>query len=324
MNRPIKIVLLPFSALLAGTLGYQLIEGWSFFDALYMSVITLATVGYGEVHPLSYGGRVFTVALVLGGMGILLYSVTELTSFVVEGRINGLLRKRRMNKLISSLVNHYIVCGYGRGGSYVTEELVRTKRKVVVIENNIDRVAVLERHSLPFIEGDATDDSVLQAAGIGRAAGIVCALPSDKDNLFAVITARGLNPSIRIIAEVDEITSREKFLRSGANSAVSPNYMGGLRMASELVRPETVSFLDTMLRDSSHLRVEDIKLSNRSTNRQTIQECRALIDSSLLVLAIRSGSNQRFNPPPDTTISVGDVLIVMGTPDQLDCARSVL
>jgi voltage-gated potassium channel len=247
VRRALQLSGLLLFILCAGVLGYHYIEGWPLFDSLYMTVITLATVGYSETHPLSLPGRVFTMFLILGGMSIIFYALTEITTFVVEGEMTGIIRRRRMNRQINKLKNHYILCGAGRSGSHVLNELRKTGRNCVVIEKDPEKVRHLMSEQVPVIEGEATEDHVLRTAGIERAAGLVSALPSDKDNLFVVITARGLNPSIRIVSKVEEISARDKFLRSGANTAVSANFIGGMRMASELIRPATVSFLDTML-----------------------------------------------------------------------------
>jgi len=230
----LQILYLLLFILFIGTLGYHFIEGWSLFDSLYMSVITLATVGYGETHPLSAFGRIFTMFLIIGGMGIILYGISELTQFIVQGGIAGILRRRKMEHTVKKISNHYILCGAGKNGHYVLEELVRTKRKIVVVEKDSKKIQKLIDRGIPAVEGDAANDAVLRSAGITRAVGFVTTLPEDKDNLFVVITARGMNDKLRIVAKVDDIEVREKFFRSGADSAVSAPYIGGLRMASEM------------------------------------------------------------------------------------------
>lgn len=308
--------------LVTGTVGYRVIEHWSAFDSFYMTVITLSTVGYSEVYPLSQGGRAFTIALIFGGMGIVLYSFTEVTAFMIEGQLSGIWRRRKMNQQIQKLRGHYIICGAGRNGHYVLDELRRTKRDAVVVDRDEQKIEQLAQQGVLSVPGDATDDSVLITAGIGKAAGLVAALPNERDNLFVVITARGLNPSMRIISRIDDIHSRDKFLRSGADSAVSPKFMGGLRMASELVRPETVNFLDTMLRDNSMLRVEDLRVSQHSeVCGKAIAECSFLAEHGLLLVALGKENGFVFNPQKEETVAEGDTLIVIGTPDQLQQAR---
>lgn len=311
--------------LLLGVLGYHIIEGWPLFDAFYMTVITLATVGYGETHPLSTTGRVFTIFLILGGMGIILYGITEITTFIVEGEMSGILRRRRMNRLINKLSHHYIVCGYGRTGKYALDELIRTQRQCVVVESDPAKVSVPSGKEILVVEGDATQDSVLLAAGITRAAGLVSALPADRDNLFVVITARGLNPKLRIITKCDELSSRDKFLRSGADVAISTSFIGGLRMVSELVRPATVSFLDAMLRDESGLRVEDVQVGTESKfSGKPLSNCDAFTKAGVLLLSIKQGDSFQFNPPPGIVLKGGDTLVVIGNPEQIRTARSAL
>ena len=321
VRRALQLSGLLLFILCAGVLGYHYLEGWSLFDSLYMTVITLATVGYGETHPLTLPGRAFTMFLILGGMSIIFYALTEITTFVVEGEMTGLIRRRRMNRQITKFKNHYILCGVGRSGSHVLNELRKTGRTCVVVEKDPLKVKTLVAEGVPVIEGEATEDVVLRSAGIERATGLVTALPSDKDNLFVVITARGLNPSLRIVSKVEEISARDKFLRSGANTAVSANFIGGMRMASELIRPATVSFLDTMLYGTPSLRVEEVTVSPTSEYvGVTIGKCEPVKSSGVVLVSIRRNDDKdgfRFNPPPDTTLQGGDVLIIIGNRSQI-------
>jgi len=323
VRRAMQLVALLLLILVAGVLGYHFIEGWSFFDSLYMTVITLATVGYGETHPLSVPGRVFTITLILGGMGVILTAITEITVFVVEGEMTGFLRRRRMNQMIGKLEGHYILCGAGKTGAHVLEELVRTKRKCVVIESDPEKIKRLADRKILVIEGDATEDEILTSAGIDRAEGIVATLPQDRDNLFVVITARGMSPKIRIISKIEDVSAREKFVRSGANSAISSNYIGGLRMASELIRPETTNFLDAMLRDNTALRVDEVRISAESKQiGKSLEECAPLHSSGIVLLSIKRNGAHEFNPRHQTTIQSGDILIVIGNPEQINEVRS--
>ena len=321
----LRIVALLGSILLVGVAGYHIIEGWSLFDALYMTVITLATVGYGETHPLSTSGRVFTMLLILGGMGMILYGVSRITSFIVEGEMSGILRRRRMNRTISHLSNHYIVCGWGNTGYYAVEELHRTRRPYVIVENDPSRIGQLVEGEMLYIEGDATSDATLIAAGIQRAAGLISSLPTDRDNMFVVITARGLNPTFRIVSKIEDISSSDKFLRGGANIVISSDYIGGLRMVSELVRPGATSFLDSMLRDNSALRVEDVKVGLHSKYvKKPVGSCDAFAKAGVLLVSIKRGDAFHFNPPPATLLESGDTLVVIGNPEQLQSVHAVL
>lgn len=321
----IRIVSLLASIILVGVIGYHLIEGWSLFDALYMTVITLATVGYGETHPLSATGRVFTMLLILGGMGMILYGVSRITSFVVEGEMSGILRRRRMNRAISHLSNHYIVCGWGNTGYYAVEELHRTRRPYVVVENNPARIKELMEKEMMYVEGDATSDATLIAAGIQRAAGLISTLETDRDNMFVVITARGLNPTFSIVSKIDDIASRDKFLRGGASVVISSDFIGGLRMVSELVRPGATSFLDSMLRDNSALRVEDVQIGLHSRfAKKPLSDCDVFTKAGVLLVSLKHGHSFHFNPSPATILEGGDTLVVIGNPEQLQSVRSAL
>lgn len=324
----LQIFYLLLLILIIGTLGYHFIEGWTLFDAMYMTVITLATVGYGETHPLSTYGRLFTIFLIMGGMGIILYGISEITQFLVQGGIAGILRRRKMERTLKKISHHYIICGAGNNGHYVLEELIRTQRKVVVVEKDSKKVQGLLNRGIPTVEGDAATDLALQEAGIEHAAGLVTTLPEDKDNLFVVITARGLNPKLRIVAKVDDISVREKFFRSGADSAVSAPYIGGLRMASEMIRPETTLFLDTMLRDDSALRVDEVKIGATTPFRdKTLKECTILHESGVVLVSMKHGKDKQnfvFNPPHNTVLKTGDTLVVIGHPEQMSGLREEL
>jgi voltage-gated potassium channel len=305
----------------AGTLGYQLIEGWSFADALYMTVITVATIGYGEVHPLSPAGRTFTIFLIFGGIGLLTYAVSAVTAFLVEGELHEALRKRRLEKIIDHLKDHYIICGAGRTGRCVADELRNTRRDLVVVDQDPVRVAALNEQGVPALLGDADHDTVLKKAGIERAKALVACLPEDKDNLFVVITARGLNPNLRIVAKSLDKDADEKFRRSGADAVVSPHFIGGLRMASEAARPAVVSFLDNMLRHpDAGIRLEEVSVGGRA---RTVAEASASA-GGVLVLALkpRGGSDYVFNPAPGTALSEKDVLVVMGRADEVKRLQS--
>ena len=321
----IRVISLLGSILLVGVVGYHLIERWSIFDSLYMTVITLATVGYGETHPLSTAGRVFTMLLILGGMGVILYGVSRITSFIVEGEMSGILRRRRMNRTISHLSNHYIVCGWGNTGSYAVDELYRTRRSCVVVEKDPAKVKQLMEKEMMYVEGDATNDDTLLAAGIQRAAGLISTLESDTSNMFVVITARGLNQDFRIVSKINDISSRDKFIRGGANIVISSDFIGGLRMVSELVRPGATGFLDSMLRDNSALRVEDVQVDSRSRFvKKPLSSCDMFSKAGVLVVSIKHGDSFHFNPSPSMLLEAGDTLVVIGNPEQLESVRSLL
>ena len=230
-----------------------------------------------------------------------------------------------MNRTIGRLSNHYIVCGWGNTGYYAVEELHRTRRPCVVVEKDPSKVKQLAEREMMFIEGDATNDATLLAAGIQRAAGLVSTLPADRDNMFVVITARGLNPTFGIVSKIKDISSRDKFIRGGANIVISSDFIGGLRMVSELVRPGATSFLDTMLRDNSALRVEDVEVGPQSRFvKKPISSCDAFAKEGVLLVSIKRGDSFHFNPPPTTILHGGDTLVVIGNPGQLKSVRTAL
>lgn len=329
LRRILDRLLLPFGLLLAvyaaGVSGYMLVEGWDFQDASYMTVITVATVGFGETHPLSSAGRWFTVALILGGMGTLLYAVSSLTAFIVEGELAELLRRGKMDKAIARLEGHFVICGAGRVGSVILKELKAGGHRTVVVDRNLERLEETfgPDHGLLAVEGDATHDAVLERAGIQRARGLLAALAEDKDNLFVVLSARSMNPSLRIVARADEESTKDKLLKAGADAVVFPYTIGGLRMASEMLRPAVVNFLDQMLRwGDGSLRVEEVTVPEGSPLAgKTLAECDLSGRTGALLVALRSEGAFLFNPPGTRTLSAGDVLVVLADRTQREALQ---
>ncbi|HPR64674.1 MAG TPA: potassium channel protein [Thermoanaerobaculia bacterium] len=316
-----RIVAMIGCVILAGSVGYYLImQGReSFMDCLYMTVITLSTVGYREVfdvntHPVL---RVYTIILLTFGVGILLYSLSAFTAFVVEGHFTGMLRRRRMMKTIKELSGHCIVCGGGDTGFYIVDELLKCGWEVVLIDRSPENLEACGKlGNILTILGDATDDQNLVDANITRARGIIIALPNDKDNLYVVMTARMLNSKIRIVAIGQHPHIEAKMRRAGADAIVSPNHIGGLRLASELIRPATVAFLDQMLRSPDGvLRVGEISLEKGSPwVGRTLEACSFPRAHDLLILAVRESPTAPFtyNPPQDHVLQAGSLLVVMG------------
>lgn len=309
------------AVLLTGTFGYWLIGGrqYSLLDTLYMTVITIATIGYTEVVDLSHNpaGRVFTMVIAVLGISTFAYIFTNLTALVVAGELSKSFRRRRMEKMIENCKDHYIVCGMGKVGFYIVEELRATKRSHVVVEINRSSIeAALERfRDGAFIEGDATDASVLLKAGIERAKGILAVTGDDNQNLVIILTAKQLKPAIRAVARCNEIRNAERMKKAGANAVVSPTYIGGLRLVSEMIRPTAVSFLDTMLRDKElNLRIEEICVPESFVG-STVSCLNLKNYPNSLLLAIKTNEGWIYNPRDDCTIGKGDTLIVMGTPE---------
>ena len=304
-----------------GTLGYRLLEGWSFVDALYMTIITMTTVGFAEVQPLSEYGRIFTIGLIVTSIGIAGYVVSQLTAFVVEGEIKRILQGRKMDKQIAKLNNHIILCGAGRTGLHIAEEFHRTRTPFVVIEQNKEALEdLLHLDGLLYLQEDATQDETLILAGVKRARGLVTTLSEDKDNIFVTLCARSLNPKLRIIARLVEDKNAELLRKAGADEIVSPNAIGGLRMASVMLRPEVVSFLDEMLRVTGQaLRLEEMHVDDTpGLLDRSLGEANIRRQTGLLVVAVKSQQHgYQFNPGAETILRNGDILFVIGTEEQL-------
>jgi voltage-gated potassium channel len=319
-DRLFKVIAALAAVFLAGVVGYSLIEGWSFFDSLYMTVITIASVGYGETHPLSFEGRLFTILLILCGSATLIYGLSILTAFIVEGELTDILRRRTMIKKISGLKGHFIVCGLSATGRYVIEELNKTGRTYLVIDRDPEKIKALNAEGVLNIEGDATNDAVLKEANVAGAAGLLSTLHSDSDNLFVVVTARGLNPSLRIIAKAINEESVRKLKQVGADSVVMPNFIGGLRMASEMIRPSVVSFLDVMLRSQDvTVRVEEIGIpvSSKLVGKSLADSALTDLEGVTVVAICDDRKAYSFNPPRSRMLAEGDVLIVMGVVEKI-------
>jgi voltage-gated potassium channel len=313
------------TVLVLGTAGYHYLgDGrWEVFDCFYMAVVTLSTVGFAETLPGMQQvpeARYFTVLLIVLGSGTLLYFVSTFTAFIVEGDLMGALRRNRMNKRIAELEDHVVVCGIGSTGIHIVEELVAIGAPFVAIDIDEQRLRKLDEEEFPqtelhYVVGDATDDHVLDEAGIRRARGVIAALHDDKDNLFVTISARALNPRARIVAKAVEASTDNKLRRAGADSVVSPNRIGGFRLVSEMVRPEVMQFLDVMLRDKQrNLRIEELLIPERSTLvGAQLRNTDIRRKTDVLVIAIRTPDGEFvYNPGPDTVIQKHSHLIVLG------------
>lgn len=309
----------------AGTAGYILIEGWNILDSFYMTIITIASVGYMEVHPLSSFGRVFTIFLIVFGMGVLLFGISTFTAFLVEGELSQLLRRRKMEKKIARLKGHYIVCGIGTTGKHIVEELCQTGRPFVAIDSNEDICRELSEKGILFIKGDATGSLVLKSANALHAKGVFCSLHSDAENLLLILTAKGINPSLRIVSKADEDESEDKMIRAGADVVVLTKFIGGLRMASAMIRPEAVSFLDEMLKGQKQTyRVEDILINSGSALAgKTLNNSGILSKRGISIVAVRKGIQYIFNPSSDEQLNTGDALIFIGETSSIKDIKTI-
>ncbi len=304
---------------LFGTAGYMVIEGWSAFDSLYMTVTTITTVGYREIHELSANGKVFTMTLIVIGVGTILYTLNNAARIVIEGELRNIFGRRKVEKKIRGLRNHYIVCGYGRIGAVICKELRNEGASFIVIEKE-QMVTELSDHDILFLRGDATKDEFLKEAGIEHAKGLISVLPTDAENLYVVLTARVLNPELKIVARAGEEGSEQKLLRAGADSVVSPYHIGGLRIAHTLLKPAVVDFIEFATRSGNiDLQMEEIYVNEKSEmTGMTLDECGIGRELGIIIVAIkRSGGDMRFNPTFRTTIKPGDVLIALGERSKL-------
>jgi voltage-gated potassium channel len=306
------------AVLTIGTIGYRIIGGpqYSLLDCFYMTFTTIATIGFGELIDMSHKpeGRVFTIIIASVGIGAFLNLFSTTTAFILEGDMNQALRRRRMHNLINRLRNHYIVCGIGRVGGNVAHELVVTERDFVAIENDTSAIARFEEKYPDhlYLHGDGGDDELLLKAGIQHAAGIFAVTGDDNQNIVIALTAKQLNPAVRVVARCHEVRNIEKAKKAGADVTVSPDFTGGMRIASAMIRPAAVTFLDEMLKSHDGLRVEEIHVPDNFAGC-----CLSDLGASCrdyLCVAVREQGSWRFNPEPGFPVKPGDVLVVMANP----------
>ena len=308
-------IVLSISLVLIGSCGYMLIEGWTFGDAIYMTIITLATVGYGEVHRVSDIGRIFTVILIFMGVGYFMYVGGNIVQFLVEDRLRAILGRRKLDKQIAKLKNHYIICGYGRIGRVLARYLNERYLNVVIIERNEARQAAMDDDGVLYLMGEATDESLLLRAGIKEAKGMVTAVATDADNVFLTLIARQLNPNLFIVARAIQNTAKRTLQAAGAAKVISPYDLGARRMAHAILRPTVIKFLELAFTDeSTDIMMEEIQVRSTSPLLNV-----ALKDSGirqkldLIILTIKKADGSLiFNPKADTCIEIDDTLVVVG------------
>ena len=320
MQGPVFAVLLLAFVTLSGTTGYVVIEGWGWWDAFYMSAITITTVGYREIHDLSFAGQVWTVILLFSGVGSALYVFTLLATIVVEGGLPERLRKRRQARMLTLIKDHFIVCGYGRIGSIIAAQLQQQNIPFVVVERDPARLQSAMMDGLLAVQADASHEDVLKRVGIEHARGLIAAVGTDAENVYTVLSARVLRPDIFIVGRAEGEDASRKLMRAGANRVVSPYQIGAVQMAQTAIRPAVVDFMTLATSsDNLELAMEEI----------TVEGGSSLVDKSLLdanlrqrfgviVVAIqRQDRHMDFTPEPDTAIRAGDKLVVLGRPHSL-------
>jgi voltage-gated potassium channel len=318
LKRFLLIVASLSATLLIGTVGFMWVEGWTLFDSLYMSLITLTTVGYGEVHPLSFKGRVFASFLMLVGVTTVFVSIAVIGETLLRLEMTDYFGRRRRDRMLKNISGHYIVCGAGRVGRSVINELLRSRASVVLIDNRVDRAGWATDKGVITLVGDATKDEILRQAQIDTAKGLVAAISSDAENVYVTLSAKVLNPDLVIAARASDEQAEEKLRRAGAATVFTPYSFIGHRLAQSMLRPHVATFLDvaSAFRQSSDLDlgIEQLQIGRASPLiSNTLEQLRLAKNYGVIVLAVQHKTGvMQFNPPADTNIEAGDVLIAMG------------
>jgi voltage-gated potassium channel len=323
----IRGVVLLSLVLIFGTAGYMLVEGWPLLEALYMTVITITTVGFGEVRTVSEPGRVFTVILIFTGMGIMAYTLGIVAQIMVEFQVRDLIGRRKLGLKLKNIKDHYILCGYGRIGEVIAHELKANGSPLLVIDQDPQSKEKLRSHDIPYIIDDATSDDVLMEAGIMRAKGLVTVVLSDADNLFITMTARGMNPGLFILSRADQGATEKKLLRAGANKVVMPYQIGGLRMVHTILRPAVTDFFDFAMQDKNiALKMEELKVQEKSPlNGVHLKDSGIRQDMNVIIVAIRDKEgNMSFNPSSNVAMEAGTTLIALGPIGDLEKLGRIL
>lgn len=325
---PIRRIIPPLVILVViitiATLGYTLIEHWPLLDAFYMITITLATVGFKEVHELDNSGRLITMGLIIFGVGTMAYTVGQVIEMMVEGQIVGYRRLKNMEKSISELKEHYIICGFGRVGHQVAKDFRSQKIPFVVVDSKPETAAEMTENNMAFIIGDMASDAVLESAGIKRAKGLIACADSDTANVYVTLSAREMNPKLFIVARASNIDTEAKMKRAGANRVMSPYFIAGNRMAAMALRPVAVDFLDTVMKSENvELELEEYMIDGSAKLvGKSLSELQIKQKTGATILAIKKETG-KFNlqPVASTVISQGDVLVALGTMEQLKKLR---
>jgi len=307
-----------------GTVGYLLIEGWSFLDSLYMTITTITAVGYDEVHPLSDGGRIFSSILIVGGVGGALYALSAVVAYVIEGEFGTTIGRRQMKNRIAKLKEHFIICGYGRVGQEIANVFSEERIPFVVIDNSRESIAKAEEDNRLYLFADAANDEVLKEAGIEQARGLVVAVAGDAESTYITLSARQQKPDLFIEARSSSSEAEAKLKKAGANRIISPNNIGARRMAMLALRPSVVDFIDTVTyRRGRELQLENIAVKEDSALATlTVEEARRRTKANILAINRKDGKLVA-NPPDEEKLEVGDILITMGTRDQLESLEKV-
>jgi voltage-gated potassium channel len=311
-----------------GTVGYMLLEDWNFLDSLYMSVIVLTTVGFGEVHPLGIAGERFTIMYVIAGVGMAAFILSSMTAVITSGSIRDFMRGRRMDNQISGLKGHYVICGFGGVGAELVRSFSESHHQFVIIEQDPVRCEEARESGLLVLEGDATHEDVLLHSGVQQAQGLLSTLDSDADNLYVVLTVRGMNPNIHIITKGIEPHAEKKLLQAGADKVVSPSLIGGRRMATMVLQPAVTDFLDTFVSSSEtkfRMVQFEIPADAPCVDRKLHDtDLRARSNGILIMSVKKPTTGELIVPTAETLLEAGDELVVLGTEEQISSMRSYL
>ena len=303
-----------------GSIGYVVIEGWNAWDAFYMTIISVTTVGYREVHPMSWQGQLWTSIILLGGVATLFYTASTVMALVVEGGLHTHLERRRFTRMLDELKDHFIICGYGRIGSIIAEEFRKQDVPHVVIDRNAERVQSVLEHGGLAVEADASREDVLERVGIHKARGLIAAVGTDAENVYTVLSARVLRPDLFIIARIESEDAEAKLRRAGADRVISPYHLGGIQMAATALRPAVVDFMRlATTSDRIDLSAEQVEVGpDARFAGQTLREANLRQDFGVIVVAIKRAEGQmQFNPSPEDRLEVGDQLVLLGNSQQL-------
>jgi len=298
-----------------GTVGFHFLEGWNLLDSFYTTIATLSTVGYGDFSPETKAGKIFTIFVIIFGVGMMFYTLVLMAETFIEGRLRYVLGMGKLEKIIEKMHNHYIICGGGRIGFLICRELMAGKVPCLVIDNDPEVIQKAGEEGFIYTKGDATQDKVLLAAGIKRAKGIICVLPSDAENLYVILTAKELNNNIYIMARSEEEESEHRLIRAGADKVMSPYTLGGVRMAMAIMRPAMLDFIEiTTNRQSLELRMEEVSIcANSQFIAKTLEDSGIRKRFGLIIVAVKKDSGKMiFNPLANYVIEQGDRLIAMG------------
>jgi len=311
-----------------GVFGFSTIEGYNFVEAFYMTIITISTVGFTEVHPLTTSGEIFTSFLIIFSFGTFAYTITSITIYMLDGEFRRYFQDLQINKKVDKISNHTIICGYGRNGKQSVSELRVHNKPFVLVEQNMQILDNLDSNlNIPFIQGDATDEKTLERAGIHRARALITTLPKDADNMFVVLTAREMNPDMLIISRASEENSDKKLRRAGANNVIMPDKIGGAHMASLVIKPDIIEFIDYVMGQGNNAaNLEEITFENLPPEFQnkSIKELDIRNKSGANIVGFRTpGGEYIINPSPDTIIMPKARIFILGTANQIEAFRDI-